>query len=228
MPELDWTGTPVRISGFNFFVRCYVRVLRVAGTPLTLPPPAVLPYPLKTFEAYQSGNNARCAWTYPTQPTGHTYDVQILRQGPYSIARQPDFHHAAIAACPGIATTPYDDPLTLGGRYSYWARVLDATTGLVSPALLSSFNFLFTAGPGSLTGRCIHPELSPIPDVLVTYNGTGIYTNELGIFLFWEVLPGDYTCFPAVWQGPWTPESKPAHVVSGETCNIGDFIGPPE
>jgi len=224
--EPDWSGIPLRLTGANWFIRCYTRILRVAGSPPAQPPPGYPPYPLATWTITQTDNNAHLVWTYPTQPEAHTYYVQILRQGPFSIGRQPDFHHASIVTHELLPTSPYDDPLTIGGKYAYWARVLDADTGLITPMLLGSLTFAAVAGLGGITGRC-WDGAAGIEGILVAVDSFGFYTDPLGFFLNDALPPGDYTVTPAVWQGPWDPTDKPAHVVAGATTDVGDFLGPP-
>jgi hypothetical protein len=140
-PRQDWTGVALRISGFNAFTSCYVICSRAGHTPLSVSPSTPLPYAVRSFSASMVGDYIDIAWTYPTQPTAHTYYLQILRTGPISLGKLPDSHHASILVHRPLNLTPYTDMVTLDGRYGYWGRVVDGNTGQISPALTSYCDF---------------------------------------------------------------------------------------
>lgn len=146
-PRSDWTGVSIRISGYNAFVSCFVFSLRAGGTPLDSPPTGVPPFPLSSLSSSQSDNDIDVTWTYPTQPAAHTYVVQILRSGPWSLGRQPDYHRAAIVSHSPIAAPPFTDTIDQNGRYGYWARVIDADTGETSPFLRCLTDWVYVPPP---------------------------------------------------------------------------------
>jgi hypothetical protein len=224
--QLDWTGVPLRWTGANWFVSCYTRILRVAGTAPTSPPHGYPPLPLATWTISLIGSYAHLVWTYPTQPEAHTYYLQILKQKLTSLGRQPDFHHASILTHEGLATSPYDDLLYAWGKYAFWARVLDAVTGLMTPMLLGTIILPATPGLGQVIGRC-WDGAAGIEGVVVGLNAEGAITDHLGIFVFNDITPGDYTVTPDEIMGPWIPPTKPAHVTAGVTTDVGDFLLPP-
>jgi len=222
--QLDWTGVPLRWTGANWFISCYTRVLRVAGTPPTSPPAGDPPYPLSTWAVTQTDNNAHLVWASSTQPEAHTYYVQILKQGPFSIGRQPDFHHASIITHELLATSPYDDPLTIGGKYCYWARVLDAATGLTTPLLQACLVFSAAPALGGITARmtCVQ---APIPLVTVDADGHQDITGADGIALIEGLPHGDYTVTPTKAGWSFVPATKPAHVDPPAVTDLGDWEG---
>jgi hypothetical protein len=142
-PRIDWTGVPIRISGYNAFVSCFTISTRAGGTPLTLAPSTPCPFPLIQLTCSQLDNSVWLGWFHPYTPTAHTYLVQILRTGPISLGRQPDHHHASIIGHYPIETYPIEDPLTLSGRYGYWGRVVDQDTGEISPPVRTQIDFSY-------------------------------------------------------------------------------------
>lgn len=226
-PELDWSGVPIRWTGANWFISCYTRILRVAGTLPVSPPAGYPPLPLATLTITQTDNNAHIVWTYPTEPEAHTYYVQILKQHLASVGRQPDFHHASIIAHEGIATSPYDDPLTVNGKYAYWARVLDANTGLMTPMLQDTLIFAAVAASGTVIGHLQDIEVEPISGVLVTCGGKSGTSLGNGNFTILLVPAGAQIVTPSTDLYTWNPTHKDIVVVGGATYDSGTFVGTP-
>ena len=207
-PRLDWTGVYIRPSGYNAFVACYTIVLRAGGTPLTTAPSSSLPLPVSSFSVVQSSNNARVAWIPTSQLTAHTYLAQIFRQGPFSTGRLPDTHHRSIIAHVSTGSSPYDDPLVENGRYAYWLRVIDATTGETSPFMMSYINFVFSAPvSGSTIYGLLTSELLPYYNARVSADGHFAYSGHDGLFYITSLPPGGYTVTPDPTLGIWTPSS---------------------
>jgi len=227
-PRIDWSGVPYRTSGYNAFISCHTICARAGGTPLSIAPSTALPFALSSLSSSQSGNNIRLSWTYPTQPTAHTYVVYLFRSGPWSLGKQPDRHWASVKAIEGIATSPYDDPLTVSGRYGYWGRVVDATTGEVSTELLTQTDFtLITTGTviGHLQEVGSH---LPIPGINVTCGGKSANSNAQGNFTILLVPAGAQTVTPSPLVWTWTPTHKDIVVVATQTYDSGTFEGGPE
>lgn len=226
-PRIDWSGVPIRISGYNAYISCHTICSRAGGSPLSVAPTTALPYALSTLTLAQVGNTIVVTWTYPTQPTGHTYKVHILRSGPWSLGKQPDRHWCTIKAIEGIATSPWSDTITISGRYGYWARVVDVTTGELSTEIRAQIDFvLITTGTviGHLQESGSH---APIPNINVTCGGKNANSNALGNFTILLVPAGAQivTPNPAAWS--WTPTHKHITVVATETYDSGTFEGGP-
>lgn len=149
-PRLDWTAIPFRISGYNAFVSCFTICLRAGGTPLADPPSSQPPTPLSSLSSSQIGNDISIAWVSTSQPEAHTYVVHIFRSGPWSLGRVPDFHRSKLVAMPDIATSPFTDTINQNGRYGYWARVVDASTGETSCFLRCQADFVYVPPGGSV------------------------------------------------------------------------------
>jgi hypothetical protein len=228
-PRLDWSGNSFRVSGYNSFVSLYCVCLRAGGTPLEDSPSTGLPLPLASLSCSQIDNTIEINWTYITQPEAHSFKIQLLRTGPISIGKLPDRHHATIIAHIDDFDSTYIDSLGVSGRYGYWARVVDVSTGELSPAQSCMTNFILGGGtpaPGEIHGKLsFFPpyESVPIVNVEVTADGYSALSVSNGYFTFVNVPPGEYTVTPDPMDANWTPSSKPATVVSGIQTEVGTF-----
>ena len=127
----DWTGSPKRITGQNWYIRCNVQIDRLSGTPIDVPPEVAAPDGLAGFALALSTGNVTAAWTSPA--SGAT-DVEFRFQGPHSAGAQGryqqsayDQHKAIEVVTPVVIMTA-----PAAGRYTVWARNVDPATGLCS------------------------------------------------------------------------------------------------
>lgn len=226
-PRIDWTGIPIRITGFDAYVSLSVRVQRLAATPLATPPSTPLPYPISTLTLSQVANAIRCAWTYPTQPTPHTYYLQLRQGGPYSAGRQPPFDHSVIKAHELINSSPHDLAFTVSGHYGIWGRVVDLTTGEVSPLLTADINVTLQT-TGTVIGH-LHEQgtLNPIPNLNVTCGGKSDLSDADGNFEILLVPAGAQIVTPDPTNYTWSPDHKDIVVVANQTYDSGTFEGAP-
>ncbi len=132
--ESDWTGASKRLTGQNWYVRCYVMVLLCGGTPVSTAPIASAPAALVGAGfAYVAGPPKKVTLTW-TAPVAATSFIQIWATSALSAGRIPKFEMATeIATIAASTESPYDvtNPIT-AGRYGYWCRVIDSLTGLYS------------------------------------------------------------------------------------------------
>lgn len=128
-PDIDWTGSPKRLSGFNWYVRCNTRILRLAGTPIDDPPVENAPPPLGAFAAGDGVLQSILTWTFAD---GADNRFWIYGVGPLSQGVQAKREKAVIIG----AGTASMETLTLSGlfvgRYTLWGVVVNLATGLVS------------------------------------------------------------------------------------------------
>lgn len=130
--RIDWTGSPVKPSGFNWFLSCSLPIYKYTGLTLA-DPPAAEPPPLPTILDVNGGSGTiLIAWTPIDGTSPGQHMVEAYLAGPYSAGRKPDFHHAVFIDSawdfPGeleIVTPTYD-------WYGLWLRRLDRETGLHS------------------------------------------------------------------------------------------------
>lgn len=131
-PELDWTGNPRRITGFNWFTRCNVRLIDMRRPMITSPPAHIAPVAPLNFGAETAGPTITVYWGFDLPAPGTTPMMDIWGCGPHS----PAFH-PSIKDCKHLAYVLWNtSPNTLGPRsYGYWtlfARFI-STAGLASP-----------------------------------------------------------------------------------------------
>ena len=127
----DWTGSPKRITGQNWYIRCNVQIDRLSGTPIDNPPATPAPDGLIDFEIALATGNVTATWTGPT--TGGT-DVEFRVHGPHSQGAQGRYQQSVYLSNQPIETATPVIILTApaDGRYTIWARNVDPLTGLCS------------------------------------------------------------------------------------------------
>lgn len=132
--ETDWTGANKRLTGQNWFCRCYVLMALAGGAAPTAAPTAVAPASIVGAGlAYVAGPPKKITLTWTSPNAAGSY-IQIWKTPALSAGRVPKFEMAEeIATIISTTASPYDvtNPIT-AGRYGYWARVIDNTTGLTS------------------------------------------------------------------------------------------------
>lgn len=132
--ESDWTGVSKRLTGQNWFVRCYVMAKLCGAAAITAAPTVSAPASLVGAGfAYVAGppKKVTLTWTSPVAPTSF---LQIWLTDALSAGRIPKMEMATESATIAASTaSPYDvvNPIT-AGRYGFWCRVIDSATGLYS------------------------------------------------------------------------------------------------
>jgi len=223
--RLDWTGVPIRMSGYNAYVRLSTRVQRIGGTPLADAPWTPLPFPLTSLTLTAVTNAIRVAWTYPTQPTAHPHYVQILRAGPFSAGKTPPRTDAVIRSHEVLNSSPYDDAFSIIGHYGIWARVIDGLTGEDSPHLTADINVVPVV-TGTVHAFLWDPALLfPIANQIVTCGGKSDTSDIGGRVDILEVPVGAQVCTPGTANYSWAPTHRDIVVVAGETYDAGQFDG---
>lgn len=126
---LDWTGQPKRISGQNWFIRCFVqqRLIPVAVTetvPSENPPDGVVNLTL---------TNEPTSFDFDWTPTAGTdITLNLWADGPLSPGRQGTFSRArSILYTPGEAGSSTSGTLGVGD-YAVWVRMIRESDGLTS------------------------------------------------------------------------------------------------
>ncbi|GAH35704.1 unnamed protein product [marine sediment metagenome] len=128
-PDVDWTGSPKRLSGFNWYVRCNTRILRLAGTPITAPPAENGPDPLATFAAADGVLESVLTWVFAN---GAANRFWVYSVGPLSQGVQAKREKAVITLA-GTASMQTITATNLGvGRYTFWGVTVNIETGLIS------------------------------------------------------------------------------------------------
>jgi hypothetical protein len=131
-PLSDWSGSALRITGFNWYVKCAAIPARY-GLSIDLSPPST-PAPVlpASFLVTPGSRLFTIIWPPldPASPGPHMIQARVA--GPYSAGRMPDFHHAV------LNTEQWDHAGTLEvttaaeGWFGIWMRRIRRADGLVS------------------------------------------------------------------------------------------------
>jgi len=129
---VDWTNTPKRLSGANWYTMLSTRLLK-RGLPVQLEPPTVpAPDALTSLTALDAGDHIEVDWL-PLLATGQ--NVEIWIDGPHSPGRAGSIPNSRYNmdgdGTVGAANTG-PNPV---GRYTIYARVLSTDDGQVSQFL---------------------------------------------------------------------------------------------
>ena len=131
-PELDWTGSPLRLTALNWYVRCNTRLLDMAEAAITDPPAVPAPNAPTGLNISDATGDLKATWTAPA--TGNLH-IDFWYIGPVSagvagrIERAKHLTYQLPAATKPITLIATAAP----GSYVVWARTIDDDTGLASP-----------------------------------------------------------------------------------------------
>jgi hypothetical protein len=124
----DWTNSPKRLTGANWYVMLHTRMLLAGLTPVNTPPAVNAPDPVLTFTAVGSAGVITMTWTAPTG----TDRLDFWLDGLHSAGRQGSIHKAkykltllgsaAVKTITGLAP----------GVYDVYTRVMSPVDGQVS------------------------------------------------------------------------------------------------
>ena len=128
-PDVDWTNSPKRLTGSNWFVRCGIRLLDMSKAIVPTAPVTVAPDAPAAFAAADGILQSIVTWT-PTAGTDLNLDLWHL--GPVSKGIQAKIQRSkhklytegegGTVTCSGLAV----------GRHWFWARIVDEDNGLAS------------------------------------------------------------------------------------------------
>lgn len=129
---VDWTNTPKRLTGANWYVMLSSRLLKRSITVVATPPIVAAPAALTTLTAVDAGDHIEVDWTPLLSATNN---VEIWIDGPHTAGRAGSLPKALYnmdgTGTVGAANT---GPCPVG-RYTIYARVISITNGQVSPFL---------------------------------------------------------------------------------------------
>jgi hypothetical protein len=131
-PVPDWTGSPKRLTGQNWFMKCNVILAKIVGTPITDPPAAPQPDAMTGFALSQVINALCASWSLPIAAT---FTIMWFAVGPLSTGVQAKIEQAQfLRADPAQSVQPWELIQTPGaGRWTVFSKVVDEATGLCSP-----------------------------------------------------------------------------------------------
>jgi len=89
-PDVDWTGNPQRLSGYNWFVRINVR-RQLLGLAISDPcPTAIVDYSIKTLTVTGSAVFTLVNWDIQNWPPVWETAIEVYLVGPHSPGRHPN------------------------------------------------------------------------------------------------------------------------------------------
>lgn len=128
--DTDWTGSPQRITGLNWFVRCTTRLLDLAKAQVDTAPVAVAPASVAALVATGGAGQISCAFT---ASAGTDISIDLWTQGPMSAGKIASIARAKHRIYGPGETTPLVIPSLSPGLYTVFARHISETNGLASP-----------------------------------------------------------------------------------------------
>ena len=139
-PVTDWTGSPKRLTGMNWFMKLNCQLKRLSISAVLTPPVVVAPNPVAGMTLTKDGSDIKIGWTSPL--TG-TVRLDIWTTGPHSKGISGKIEHAKFLkyTIPDVA-----QPIVLVagatvGRYTIFARIVSITDGQTSTWVSAFFDF---------------------------------------------------------------------------------------
>lgn len=127
----DFTGTPRRVTGFNWYVACSVQLLRLSKALVDTAPEVDAPDPPDGVVLADGTNKLTLDWT---AEAGTDLSIELFLYGPHSAGRVGKIEQATscnIWTAETVGPVDAKDPAA-AGTYSGWARIISETTGLTS------------------------------------------------------------------------------------------------
>ena len=129
-PDVDWTNTPKRLTGINFYTRCGVRLLDLAKSVPSTCPVVAAPAAVEALVATGAAGQISCAFT---ASAGTDISIDLWTQGPKSAGVLGSIVRAKHKIYGPGETTPLVIPTLTPGLYQVYARHISEVNGLASP-----------------------------------------------------------------------------------------------
>jgi len=130
-PVTDWTGSPKRLTGMNWYCKLSVELHRLGAASVDTAPVVAAPDPVTGFALSMSSDDIQATWT---APTAADYHLEFFIQGPHSTGLTGKLEKAAFLKFLAAETaSPVNIKEAVAvGRWTVWVRSVDEDTGLVS------------------------------------------------------------------------------------------------
>ena len=128
-PDVDWTNSPKRLTGMNWWTRNNIRAWLAGQQGYVSVPTVPAPDAVASFAAANGAGESVVTWVDPGGDPGHL-DIWML--GPHSAGVLAKIQRAKHKAMANRATETETITGLIAGTYTFWARVIDDNTGLVS------------------------------------------------------------------------------------------------
>ena len=163
----DWSSTPKRPHGFNWFLKCNVLRLDMGYSIVDTPPYIPNQYPLYTLTAVPDTDHIDLTWTLPPGASAADFKADIWLTFPLSAGRQPkiqDAKHYSYAPAEDLA---YATGELFDGTYGVFVRTIREDSGLASPFVLDTAQI---GAPGILSQGPLYCHLGvDVPDTGATW-----------------------------------------------------------
>ena len=136
--DIDWTGNPKRLSGYNWFIRTNVRLLDIGLSIIDTPPTRSNMWPALSPAASQTNVSLEITWSLPPSTPDTDLQVDVWTTKSQSAGRQPKIEDAKHLAYEPSESGSYTTPPLANGTYGIFLRTIDELTGLASPWSLVS------------------------------------------------------------------------------------------
>lgn len=128
-PVSDWTGTPIRMTGENAFIKCNSLRLDQGSAQVATAPTASAPASVAGLVLTPGSGQISVAHT---SPGGTATAIDIWLDGPLSAGRQPDLTRATHQSYSPAETSPTVVSGLTAGIYDLYARHVSETDGQAS------------------------------------------------------------------------------------------------
>lgn len=128
--ETDWTNTPKRITGLNWYIRLNTRLMLNGWTTIATPPSEPAPPAPTNLEATGGIGQIEITWD---NYAGTGTSVEIWLDGPHSAGRSGSIIRAKKTSLAAGETGTDTITGLRPGTYTVYARAIDEARGLVSP-----------------------------------------------------------------------------------------------
>jgi hypothetical protein len=128
-PLTDWTNSPKRLSGANWYVMLNLRQFRNMGVTVDTPPVVNAPDPVTDFNAVGGADLITVSWS---SPSGANDRIEFWLDGPHTAGRQGSLPRAKFKVIKEGDQTGTTITGLLNGVYTVYARVVSIVDGQVS------------------------------------------------------------------------------------------------
>ncbi len=131
-PVTDWTGSPKRLTGMNWFCKCNILLKKIGQPTVSAAPTIAAPSPPTGLNLTYGTNAVWASWTGPLYSTQSIMFNATPSQSAGIEGKLEQSSYASYCTCStsnpvAIVSTPP------AGRVTVFAKVIDHATGLPSP-----------------------------------------------------------------------------------------------
>lgn len=132
--ETDWTGVTKRLTGQNWFIRCYCNCLLVGAAAPTTPPLTAAPASVVGLALACAGGAGTASTIDWTTPADAGVTLVVRECGPISVGRVPRIEASAVLMTITSETVGAQQlhAAAVAGRYGYWVHAINEANGLAS------------------------------------------------------------------------------------------------